>query len=270
MTNSTEQHRILIVNNDNVAEMRMVVDVVKGLTTTGELEQVKNIPDALQFCSTKNWSPDLIILCQNWSHEFSEAEIHQLLTTLPLARLVCCYGYWCESDGRNYDLLPPGSRVQARLAKERIQYEWDVLKGIAVPVPLTARRDEIFHQQSKHELPEVTSHPTVSIFSPDRELKIYWQELLTTTGWNVLVPNTTSSRPQLLLYDLDPWSSALAKNVDALHEEHSDIPIVGMMNACRPEDYKEAISQGVTEILPKLIPAHLMLQQLIEILADSN
>ncbi len=141
MTEQNKRHHVLFVGNREPAEMLPVVDVVLELTATSDLRFVVNIAEAIKLCSEENWFPDLLILCQNWSHEFRSEEINNLITTMPLARLVCCYGIWCESDGRNYDLLPFASRVQARLADERIRYEWDVLTGVTPPLSLTASRD---------------------------------------------------------------------------------------------------------------------------------
>ncbi|VAX40839.1 hypothetical protein MNBD_PLANCTO02-924 [hydrothermal vent metagenome] len=267
MTEQNKRHQVLFVGNREPAEMQPVVETVLELTATSELRFVTNIMEAIKFCSEENWSPDLLILCQNWSHEFRSQEINTLITTMPLARLVCCYGIWCESDGRNYDLLPFASRVQARLAAERIRYEWDVLAGVAQPLPLTASRDEMFSQQASQKLPCAISHPTVKIISPDRTLKEYWQELLVTTGWEMFNSKKNSSTPDLLLWDIDPWTEQIAMKIYSFHQKHPSVPIVGMMNACHPEDFSNATAQGIKEILPKLAPVQLLLERLIAIIA---
>ncbi len=60
----------------------------------------------------------------------------------PLARLVCCYGPWCASDGRTRDIWPLAVRVPVDAAAERIRRELEVLSGRRQPLPLTASRDE--------------------------------------------------------------------------------------------------------------------------------
>jgi hypothetical protein len=61
-----------------------------------------------------------------------------------LARLICCYGPWCASDGRTRDVWPLSIRVPTALASRRIDLELEVLTGTRWPLPLTASRDEIF------------------------------------------------------------------------------------------------------------------------------
>ncbi len=257
-----QQHHILIVGDTTSREMQGVVTTLRELRTVDELRFVPNIPEALVLCDNEHWFPDLLILCQNWSHEFSEEEITNVLTTMPLARMVCCYGIWSEADGRNYDLLPFASRVQARLATERIRYEWDVINGKQPAVPLTANRYELFDNQLAEELPLAPANGSISIVSPDRSLREYWHELFTTTGWNVIA-DSENKTGDLLLYDLDPWSSEMATSIISVHRDQSDLVIVGMMNACLPEDYAEATACGVAEILSKLAPAQLLLQSVI-------
>jgi hypothetical protein len=90
------------------------------------------------------WHPELIIVCQHGSDEFTTPEVHRLIGLYPLARLVCCYGSWCASDGRTRDIWPLAVRVPVELAPERIRRELEVLAGRRRPLPLTASRDEIF------------------------------------------------------------------------------------------------------------------------------
>lgn len=96
-------------------------------------------------CQTDEpWFPELVIVCQHLPDEFTTAEVHRLIGLFPLARLVCCYGPWCASDGRTRDLWPLAVRVPVELGPERIRRELEVLSGRRRPLPLTASRDEIF------------------------------------------------------------------------------------------------------------------------------
>jgi hypothetical protein len=90
------------------------------------------------------WFPELVIVCQHGSDEFAEPDVHRLIGLFPLARLVCCYGHWCASDGRTRDIWPLAVRVPVDAATERVRRELDVLSGRRPPLPLTASRDEIF------------------------------------------------------------------------------------------------------------------------------
>jgi hypothetical protein len=90
------------------------------------------------------WYPDLVVVCQHWPDEFTERDVRRLLTLSPLARLSCCYGPWCQSDGRSRDIWPLATRVPVESAAGRIARELEVLAGLRRPLPLTASRDEVF------------------------------------------------------------------------------------------------------------------------------
>jgi hypothetical protein len=91
-----------------------------------------------------DWFANLVLVCQHWPDEFSEPDVRRLLTRHPLARIVCCYSPWCESDGRTRTTWPLAVRVPIRCAVERIDRELEVLGDKRAPLPLTASRDEIF------------------------------------------------------------------------------------------------------------------------------
>jgi hypothetical protein len=105
---------------------------------------VAGVADVANRKAEEGWFPELVIVCQHGSDEFAEADVHRLIGLFPLARLVCCYGPWCASDGRTRDIWPLAVRVPVDVAAQRIRRELDVLAGRRRPLPLTASRDEIF------------------------------------------------------------------------------------------------------------------------------
>jgi hypothetical protein len=92
---------------------------------------------------------DLIVVCQSWSDEYTAREVTALLSAAPLARLLCVYGRWCDSDGRTRNIWPLAVRVPAVEFEARLQREINVLEGRDAPLPLTATRTEIFAVQSR-------------------------------------------------------------------------------------------------------------------------
>ena len=87
---------------------------------------------------------DLRIVCQSWPDEFSPAEVRRIVTASATSRLICVYGAWCMSDGRTRSLWPQAVRVPVTEFASRLQLELDVITGRAIPLPLTAARDECF------------------------------------------------------------------------------------------------------------------------------
>jgi hypothetical protein len=126
-------------------EMPRVARRIEQLARDGcDVRVFQNIAEALAKSSMDGWLPDLVIACQHWSEEYTATDVRQILGVFPLARLICCYGRWCASDGRTRDVWPLSIRVSADFAPRRIDLELEVLAGTRRPLPLTASRDEIF------------------------------------------------------------------------------------------------------------------------------
>jgi hypothetical protein len=145
MSDSPARLAVLVVGDLFALEMQIVERRVEELARGAcDVRIVANVADALAKCSSEAWHPDLVTICQLWPDEYTAAEVRQLMGAFPLARLICCYGPWCASDGRTRDVWPLSVRVPAAFAAQRIALELEVLAGTRWPLPLTASRDEIF------------------------------------------------------------------------------------------------------------------------------
>jgi hypothetical protein len=109
-----------------------------------DVRVVADVTKALGDSPAEDHHPDLVIICQHWPDQYTAGDVRRMLGAFPLARLICCYGPWCESDGRTRDVWPLAVRVPATFAGRRIDLELEVLSGTREPLPLTASRDEIF------------------------------------------------------------------------------------------------------------------------------
>jgi|SRR5580700_2881382 hypothetical protein len=136
---------VLVVGDLFAPEMEIVERRVEELARGAcDVQIAANVAEALAKCASEAWHPDLAIICQLWPEEYTATEVRQLLGAFPLARLTCCYGPWCASDGRTRDVWPLSVRVPAAFAARRIALELEVLDATRWPLPLTASRDEIF------------------------------------------------------------------------------------------------------------------------------
>lgn len=100
-----------------------------------------------QFSSVRDEGlepPQLILILQHWPDEFSEAEVQALFAMFPLTRIICCYGPWCQSDGRNRKYWPASVRVPLSEVTFRIDAEVEVILGLRSPLEKTAGLDEVF------------------------------------------------------------------------------------------------------------------------------
>jgi len=136
---------ILVIGDLFSPEMQSVERRTEELGQLGgDIRVFRIVGEAVAQFSSDGSQPDLVIVCQHWPDEYTTTNVRDLLTAFPLARLVCCYGPWCASDGRTRDVWPLSTRVPAESAARRIDLELEVLAGTRWPLPLTASRDEIF------------------------------------------------------------------------------------------------------------------------------
>jgi hypothetical protein len=145
MAQSPARLAVVVVGDLFSREMSCVERRVEELARhAGDVRIASGVAEAIAKCAAGGWHADLIIACQLWPDEYAPGDLRALLRAFPLARLVCCYGPWCASDGRTRDVWPLAVRVPAEFAARRIDLELEVLAGDRWPLPLTASRDEIF------------------------------------------------------------------------------------------------------------------------------
>jgi hypothetical protein len=114
-------------------------------TAAGLSGEIRLRPALTELTSPSgDFLPDLILACQHWPDEYTAAEVELLIARFPLARIVCCYGPWCVSDGRTRNYWPAAVRVPIEVAPDRIRLESRVIAGEIPPLPLTAGLDEVF------------------------------------------------------------------------------------------------------------------------------
>lgn len=194
--------------------------------------------------------PDLIVVFQSWSEEYSHSEVHEMLAYAPLARVVVCVGAWCESDGRNHSIWPLSVRTPVWSAMSRIRREWQLIEtpGKQVPLPWSASREEIF----------AADHPPLNlgkwgvtlkvlIDSPDPSYRQYLIERLTEGDHRIVLDH-----PTVVMFDIDPWGAARAAALNDLRLRHPQVEIVALANFIQPATITELSIYGVHKILPKL------------------
>ena len=141
------QPSILLVGNCQRHEMSPIRDWINSLGQQASVRQTRKLSS-----DTLLDAPDFVIICQSWPDEFSATEVSAALGRWPLALWVCCYGAWCDSDGRTRTIWPISVRVPAGEAAGRLQHAWRILaEQQSDPLPLTASRDEAFEFDHCHD-----------------------------------------------------------------------------------------------------------------------
>lgn len=247
--NATQRERILILGNSQTPEMEPVCHSVHECFQNAQVVYASS----LAALSEDTDCPALVIVCQNWPDEFPSGTLTELIKRFAVSRFLCCYGVWCESDGRTRHHWPLSIRVPARAAGVRIQQEKEIIQGNTPALPLTAGRDEIcLHETESAVLRFESSQipPRIRVISADRAYREMLAAQVTAWGGQV-VPSAEPQKSDLWLFDLDPWETVQSQILF-----QTDLPpIVGMMGLAHPESVTAARSCGVEAVVCKLAPA---------------
>jgi hypothetical protein len=194
--------------------------------------------------------PDLILVLQRWPDEYPRQQILTLIDAYPLARLLVCYGPWCDSDGRTRDLWPHVVRVPLATAASRLSHELERLRKGASHLPLTADRTEAYLPLAAPQNSPLTKPLSIAVFSLDRALTDHLRDVLRTAGHSPVTADSDS--PDVLLWDADPWTPSARMQLERLRATHPEVPCVALYGFLRRELTHELHSAGVVAVVPKL------------------
>lgn len=265
---------VLVLGDKSAPEMQRANEV---LTTRVSADRLRSITQFAEPAATidDDWFPDLIVIFQTWSDQFTATDVQHVLSRFPLARLVCCYGPWCDSDGRTRSLWPPASRIPAEWAARRIESELDFMSGTLrssgtlslAPLPLTAGRDEVFEFDCGDPFPSFKLDGPVAVISPDRPwrdmiaraLRSHQQpavdELRIDTFFAIhAATSKTACRYDKILFDADPWDDSRAQELHSLRAAHSTSNLIAAVGYPRPHLVDELCAAGASHVACKLSP----------------
>lgn len=250
---------VLLLGNAAAAEMQPLVEWLSRSPVVARLHRASALAESRRLAAADP-AIGLVVVLLGWSDEFAPAEIHELLSLFPLARLICCGGAWCDSDGRTRDIWPGGSRVRVELAPARIARVLALLSGAATatnglehasPLPLTASRGEAFEYDFSEQLPRLSPHVRVGIDSPDRALREMLKVTIRHAGASLVEPTREFD---VLVFDADPWSTARRERLEQLRTNRSNMAIVGCVGFVRNDLIEELQRCGVVRTWFKLAP----------------
>lgn len=239
---------VLLIGDGDRSEMRSLVTWLKDLVTSNS--RLVEVPDLVSIETRlgQNEFPDLVVVLQSWPQEFSPADINNLFAFAPLARIVVCYGAWCESDARNFKVWPLSVRVPVWGALPRLTREWNLIRNPDgnLPLPWSASREEIFAADHPDVL--VSAAPQhVLIDTPDPAYQRFLSELLSVAGHTIV-----HSNPSVILFDADPWCAARANALREVLNQSPQATVYAIASLIQPSLEAELQEMGVHRLLPKL------------------
>jgi hypothetical protein len=247
---------VLILGDTHPAEFQPVVELVHRRVAAGLLRTAIDIA-AIRRTIASGWFPDILIVLQAWPDQFLAGEVEELISLCPLARLLCCFGPWCDSDGRTRSIWPLGARVPAAGFPSRFEHEVALLtdcRGAGPPLPLTASRTEIFEFDFARPVAQrALAADGVTILSPDR----YFREMLSSglkgAGMREIESQVTG-QSCAIVFDADPWSTDRAAALATICTAHPQSPLVACVGFPRPHIEAELRRTGADRVWFKLSP----------------
>ena len=246
---------VMLLGDPESGDFRAIAESVRGWRPPAEIRQAADFAGFRRCVEDERWFPDCVVVLQAWPDQFSETDVGQLLAMCPLARLVCCFGPWCDSDGRARSVWPPAVRVPLAATCGRLARELALLAGgeSTRALPLTASGPEIFEHGSAVCRPVPIRKRRVAVISPDRAWKEMLEAALRSSDLPVHSP-LSSEPPEAVIVDIDPWDSDRSLALRAIRAADPGARILAAAGFPRPDLTSALRESGADGVWFKLAP----------------
>ncbi len=250
---------VLLLGDPALDEFRPAVETIRQQVPGERVREASGVFDLTALVGAGGWHPDLIVVLQSWSDQFSENDFHKVLALCPLARIVCCFGAWCDSDGRTRSIWPLAVRIPIVAARRRLINELALLENHhspVAPLPLTASRAEIF--ESDYSAPADKSPANgrataATVISPDRPFRQMLEAAAQDWGYR-FHEWSRGGAPEVILFDADPWDARQMITLRSIREACPQARIVACVGFPR-HDLDAALREtGADDVWFKLAP----------------
>lgn len=178
---------VVIVGQTELALFRRVLAFLKSDPAVRVLAEGETISDALGILpvshaadSRSGKSPaagslpevDVVIVLQAHSDEYGTLDVQLLIGRMLFGRVVCCYGPWCQADGRTHTIWPVSCRVPVGSAPILLAAEFEAVREHRPPLSPMAAAEEVFvHRNLQHVTPASWKPREFFVVSDDRVLR---------------------------------------------------------------------------------------------------
>jgi hypothetical protein len=254
------EFRLALIGEPDAPETRAAARLLRELAPGTAPHGIAALPQLLRLAA-EGMQFDLIVVAQSWPAQFSREEVLALIRAAPLARLVCCYGPWCDSDGRNGTYWPAGCRVPLAGARTRLARALGMAGAAPAArnaesprsrealLPLTASRNEVFDYDFAAIASPVAGSPAVAVNSPDAAWLRMIDRALRAAGCRLTTPRAAS----VLVFDADPFENR-ATEIPFLLREHGQAAIVACLGFPRLDLEDQLRDFGAAACWFKLAP----------------
>ena len=259
---------LVLIGSASRREFSALVSWLRQNPATRIVGHFKDVRSALDGWDSLVTSPKMTVVLQSWSDESSQSDVNQLIGRTLFQRLLCCFGPWCESDGRNRAVWPDALNVPVRLAESVIAAELHRIQSDGASIPPTSARDEVF----AHRMDVTADGPSLSglqhmnaaVISPDRvfrktvcsTLRDYGLRSLhlpLITSRRRIVPKETPRGPiHLVFHDLDPWGELAEDSLNFARRMFPASTVLGIATMPDAGISTEIIDAQIDVVIPKL------------------
>ncbi len=233
-TNSDESGvTCIIVGDDGVAECRELLSWLRRYREIRILATFPGIRAAIAGGLGESVRAGLVLVLQSWSDEYTASEVELLIGRTLFSHVLCCYGSWCESDGRTRDQWPGGLRVPIRFARSIVDAEIGKIRRLHAPQPPTASVEEVFSARCDdleyRPLSRSMHRAGILIVCDDYVLRETAAVVCRAMGlparhcglWRIpgmAEPSGKRASPQIILHDVDEDEAAVRQSVTSLRD----------------------------------------------------
>ncbi len=227
-------------------------------------QQFPNLPGhtysdvaAWERTESSNQQIPLTVVLQSWSDEYAPADVDRLVGATLFSGLLCCYGAWCEGDGRTHQVWPHSTRIPLRFAYQTINAKLNRIAAGRPLLPPTAARDEVFlYRQGLNDSRGVHRRGSALVVSTDRVYRLTFRDVMTSCGWDAASVSIEADElrnvrsPHVIVHDLDPTGEITSASVAECQSRFPQAELFGLAN--QPQRLS-GLSEQLT-VVPKLDP----------------
>ena len=257
--------QLAVVGDVESAEFRDLVAFVYRQQDCQTVAEFSTLRQFLDSSMGESRPPDLLLVLQSWSDQFTPVEVNSLIGRMMFRRVFCCYGIWCESDGRTRDLWPPMMRIPVRIAVPAVELCLSsARRGFAV-LPATASAEEVFFARLVDDgafQPLEIRNKIFLVISSDDALRRTVASMLEALGMHAIETGshvdhlagylrTLQQKPRTIVLDLDEPRSI---RTGALKQIREMLPAAAIWGLCAFPDSsssEEWSRLGIDRLLPK-------------------
>ena len=184
---------------------------------------------------------EMVIVLQSLSSEYAPDDVNRLIGRMFNARIFCCYGPWCESDGRTHEIWPIAMRVPLSSANAVITEELAAMRNRLPPQsPMSAGEEVFAHRLSRSRSLTVENRRTLVVVSSEVPLRSLAERIGVDAGLKTFhcecdmaaAENVLSGLPHtdkvLVLVDLDPCDANCLSLLETLASDWPRAIVLGM------------------------------------------